>query len=149
PVHRELQRFGFLEFVERRRADGEKAWLFPLVAPDKPGGVAAWTKWFGRYIRSLGVADKAKVFHSLRHNYIDAMRAAGGDEELREALGGHGWMNTTNRDYGAREMLRRFTPKALVSAVSKVAYPGLDLSHLRSRKRRTRARRGPRRRRRP
>ena len=141
PVHPQLRKCGFLEFVGRRRADGEKAWLFPLVAPDKPGGVGAWTKWFGRYIRSLGITDKAKVFHSLRHNFIDAMRAAGVEEELREALAGHGWMNTTNRGYGAKEMMRRFTSKALVSAVAKIAYPDLDLAHLRSGKRRTRARR--------
>jgi integrase len=141
PVHPQLRELGFLEFAEQRRADGEKAWLFPLVAPDKPGAAEAWTKWFGRYIRSLGITDKAKVFHSLRHNFIDALRAAGVDEELRSALAGHGWMSTINRGYGAKDMLRRFTPKTLVSAVAKVAYPGLDLSRLCSGKRRTRPRR--------
>jgi integrase len=141
PVHPQLQEFGFLEFVEQCRADGEKAWLFPMIAPDKPGAAEAWTKWFGRYIRSIGITDKAKVFHSLRHNFVDALRAADVDEELRSALAGHGWMNTINRRYGAKEMLRRFTGKALVSAIAKVAYPGLDLSHLRSGKGRTRAHR--------
>jgi hypothetical protein len=141
PVHPQLRGLGFLEFIEQRRADGENAWLFPLVAPDNPGAAEAWTKWFGRHIRSLGITDKAKVFHSLRHNFIDALRAAGVDEELRSALAGHGWMSTINRGYGAKDMLRRFTPKALVSAVAKVAYPGLDLSHLCSGKRRTQPRR--------
>jgi integrase len=141
PVHPQLSELGFLEFVEQRRADGEKAWLFPMIAPDKPGAAEAWTKWFGRYIRSIGIRDKAKVFHSLRHNFVDALRAAGVDEELRSALAGHGWMNSINRRYGAKEMLRRFTIKTLVAAVARVAYRGLDLSHLRSGKGRTRAHR--------
>jgi integrase len=136
-VHPELVRLGFLEFVQRRREDGDGAWLFPLIAPNKRGAVEAWTKWFGRYIRALGIKDKDKVFHSLRHNFVDALRAGGVDEELRVALAGHGWMNTTNRGYGAKEMLRRFTATALAAAVAKVTYPGLDLSHLRPTKRTT------------
>jgi integrase len=137
PVHPELRKLGFLDYVDKvRREHGEKAWLFPLVAPEKPGGAAGWTKWFGRYIRSIGINDAAKVFHSLRHNFIDAMRAAGVDEELREALAGHGWWRTTtNRGYGAKDMVRRFTAKALSGAVGRIAYPGLDLSHLGARRR--------------
>ena len=91
PVHPKLRELGFLDYVETRRADGATAWLFPLVAPDRPGAVEGWTKWFGRHIRSLGIVDKSKVFHSLRHNFIDALRGAGVDEELRMALFGHGW----------------------------------------------------------
>jgi integrase len=133
PVHPELRRLGFLDYVEKvRREHGGQAWLFPLVAPDKGGGAAAWTKWFGRYIRSLGIKDAAKVFHSLRHNFTDALRAGGVDEEMRVALAGHGWWRTsTNRGYGAKDMVRRFTARALVAAVGRVAFPGLDLSHLR------------------
>jgi integrase len=142
-VHPELVRLGFLEFVQRRREDRDGAWLFPLIAPNKPGAVEAWTKWFGRYIRALGIKDKDKVFHSLRHNFVDALRAGGVDEELRVALAGHGWMNTTNRGYGAKEMLRRFTATALAAAIAKVAYPGLDLSHLHPTKHKTRARHEP------
>jgi len=143
PVHPELRKLGFLDYVEKvRRAHGEKAWLFPLVAPDKPSGAAAWTKWFGRHLRRIGIEDTAKVFHSLRHNFIDAMRAASVDEELREALAGHGWWRTTtNRGYGAKDMVRRFTAKALVTAIERVAYPGLDLAHLRPSKHSARKRR--------
>jgi integrase len=136
PIHTELRKLGFLDYLEKvRREHGEKAWLFPLVAPEKPGGAAAWTKWFGRHLRSLGIRN-TKVFHSLRHNFVDAMRAAGVDEELRVALAGHGWRRTTtNRGYGAKDMVRRFTAKALIRAVGRIAYPGLDLSHLRASRR--------------
>jgi integrase len=132
PVHPTLQKLGFLDFVETvRRERGEKAWLFPLIAPDIANGGAAWAKWFGRYIRSLGINDARKVFHSLRHNFIDALRAGGVDEEIRAALSGHGWRTTTNRGYGTKDMIRRFTARALTAAVARAAYPGLALKRLR------------------
>ena len=130
PVHPVLRELGFLAYVAARKGDGEKAWLFPSVAPDLPGGLAAWTKWFGRYRRSLGISD-ANVFHSLRHNFLDAMRGAGVDPEMRTALFGHGWQrSTTTAGYGVKDMLLRFTAGALADAIASVSYPGLDLSHL-------------------
>jgi integrase len=69
PIHSQLVRLGFLQFVDDvRKRDGEKAFLFPLIAPDKGrGGVKAYSKWFGRYLRAQGVSDTTKVFHSFRH----------------------------------------------------------------------------------
>jgi integrase len=69
PVHPELVRIGFMEFVQRERQEhGGKARLFPLLTRGPRGGYGeAWSKWFGRYIRQLGIANKALVFHSFRH----------------------------------------------------------------------------------
>jgi len=76
PVHPQLIDLGFLDFVaEQARAGGGKAWLFPQVAPGTTGA-ASFSKWFGRYIGTHGVTDAGKVFHSFRHNFIDAMRMA-------------------------------------------------------------------------
>jgi hypothetical protein len=52
PIHPELVRIGFLEFVSHRRtADGSSARLFPLLTPGSRGGFGeAFSKWFGRYI---------------------------------------------------------------------------------------------------
>jgi integrase len=128
PVHSELVELGFLEYVqEAGRTHGDAAWLFPLIAPGT-GGVKAWSKWFGRYIREIGIADKAKVFHSLRHNFKDALRMAGVSEEINDALLGQSIRGDVSREYGTKDMTRRFGWKALASAVEKVAYPGLALS---------------------
>ena len=91
PIHDELVRLGFLKFVEDvRKRDGEKAFLFPLVAPDKGrAGVKAWSKWFGRYLRAQGVTDTAKVFHSFRHSFKDALRRGEVNQEIHDALTGH------------------------------------------------------------
>jgi integrase len=132
PVHPELVRIGFLRFVEERRsADGKGARLFPLLTPGPKGGFGeAWSKWFGRYIRDLGITNKASVFHSFRHGFKDALRAAEVSEDINDALTGHAGPGTVGRRYGAKQMLRRFGIASLHAAVSKVAYPGLDLSGL-------------------
>jgi hypothetical protein len=30
-------------------------------------------KWFGRYIREIGITDSADVFHLFRHNFKNAL----------------------------------------------------------------------------
>src|SRR5262249_47943511 len=73
PVHPELVRLGFIDFVEQaRRERGGKARLFPLLSPGPRGGFGeAWSKWFGRYIRGLGIRNRDRVFHSFRHGFKD------------------------------------------------------------------------------
>jgi integrase len=132
PAHPELVRIGFLRFVEeRRRFEGKGARLFPLLTPGPKGGFGeAWSKWFGRYIRDLGVTNKASVFHSFRHGFKDALRAAEVSEDVNDALTGHSGSGSVGRTYGSKTMVRRFGLPALAAAVNKVAYSGLDLSGL-------------------
>jgi integrase len=131
PVHSELVKLGFLDYVQdARRTHGDDAWLFPLIAPGT-GGVKAWSKWFGRYLREAGINDRAKVFHSFRHNFKDALRAAGVGEEVHDALTGHSTRGEVSREYGTKDITKRFGWQTLASAIAKVAYPGLDLSGLR------------------
>src|SRR5262245_61340394 len=93
----------------------------------------------GRHIRDLGITDTAKVFHSFRHNFKDALRAAGIGQEIHDALTGHSTRGEVSREYGAKDMTKRFGWETLASAVAKVAYPGVDLSGIRPAKRTTRA----------
>jgi integrase len=132
PIHSQLIELGFLQFVAERRREGAEAWLFPRISPETGrAGIKAWSKWFGRYLRdSVGVKDTAKVFHSFRHGVKDALRRARVDYELREALVGHSHGNTVSGGYGAAEMLARWGVEALQDAVSKITYPGLDLSRV-------------------
>jgi integrase len=132
PVHAELVRLGFVDFVEKvKRERGCDARLFPQLNPGPRGGFGeAWSKWFGRYIRGLGIRNRDRVFHSFRHGFKDALRSARVSEDINDALTGHAGGNSVARGYGAKDMLRRFGLPALADAVSKVAYPGLDLSYL-------------------
>ena len=132
PIHSELVRLGFLNFVEDVCRDhGKPARLFPLLTPGSRGGLGeGWSKWFGRYIRTIGITNPASVFHSFRHGFKDALRAASVDEDVNDALTGHVGPGTVARRYGAKEMVRRFGLERLAAAVSQVRYPGLDLTNL-------------------
>jgi integrase len=78
PIHSELIRIGFLEFVEHVRATGgQSARLLPQLTPGPKGGFGeAFSKWFGRYKRKLGITNPNSAFHSFRHGFKDALRAA-------------------------------------------------------------------------
>lgn len=132
PVHPQLIEIGFLDYVAARRKDGERAWLFPTVAPDQKGALSAWAKWWGRHLRHhVGLKDTNKVFHSFRHGFQDALRQATPDEELRDALAGRSGGKSVSRRYGAKAMVERWGVRALKAAIDKIDYPSLDLSRVR------------------
>ncbi len=125
PLHPELVRCGFLAHVdERRKADSPL--LFPDLKGDNKGHATGnWSKWWGRYARAIGITDGRKVFHSFRHGFKDACRAARIEEEVHDALTGHS-DGGVGRSYGGNGV-----PLAVLSeAMAKITYKGLDLSHL-------------------
>lgn len=131
PIHPELIKLGFLDYVAMRHKEGEHAWLFPTIAPDQKGALSAWAKWWGRYLRThIGVRDTSRVFHSFRHGFTDRARSAGVDAELRKALMGHADDNSVSGGYGAKRMLERWGARTLDAAIKKISYPGLDLSRI-------------------
>jgi integrase len=133
PIHPELLRIGFSKFIDhRRKADGPQARLFPEIQQNSKGNYgAAFSQWFGRHKRSLDIENESSVFHSFRHGFKDALRAAGVNEDVNDALTGHSGGNSVARGYGSDDMVRRFGFSTLNAAVEKAKYPGLDLSHLR------------------
>jgi integrase len=134
PVHPELIKLGWLDHVDAvRRNYGDTAWLFPKIAPQTSGALKAWTKWFSRYLRRTAVKDTRKVFHSFRHTFKDALRAANVGEDLNDALLGQKH-SSVGRGYGAKQksgakdIVRRFGMARLKAAVYAVEYEGLRLS---------------------
>jgi integrase len=124
PLHPELIRCGLLAYVEERRQAGDER-LFPALRPSVTGQMTGnWSKWWARYTDDLGISDDRKVFHSFRHSFKDACRAAQIEEELHDALTGH-TSASVGRRYGNGVPL-----EVLAAAVAKVSYKGLDLSHL-------------------
>lgn len=125
PVHPQLMEIGWLKYVGAvRHSGGDEAWLFPQIAPAKPNALKAWTKWFNRHLRALGIEDRRKVFHSFRHSFKDALRVARVPEDLNDALTGHS-NASVGRSYGAKEILRRFGMPTLNDAITRVTYKGL------------------------
>ena len=136
PVHPELERLGFLTFVEDARKRGD--WLFPSVSPANPKGAEAWSAWFSRCLKRLKIGGHRKGLHSLRHNFKDALRAGSVPDGLSEALMGHSG-TTMGQRYGARRhakdrhkvIIDRYGMAQLVEAIGKVKYPSIDLPTVR------------------
>ena len=122
PLHPELLRAGFLEYVEKRRAENQSR-LFPELKPDRHGTLTRfWSKRFRYYAKSVGLTDPQKTFHSLRHGFKDACRRAGLSEEVHDALTGHKNVSV-GRSYGTGVPL-----KVLAESIAKVRYAELKLS---------------------
>jgi integrase len=118
PIHPELVRLGFLEYVTAQRQAGHRL-LFPELRPTSYGSrTAAWSKYWGRHARELGVTDKRKTFHSFRHGFKDAARAVM-PEEHHDAITGHA-NGSVGREYGLGVPL-----KVLAESMAKVRYPEL------------------------
>lgn len=122
PIHPTLETLGFLKYAASQPPAGR---LFPQVVPDSTGNhTGSWSKWWGRYQRAQGVKDNRKVFHSFRHRFIDACRAARIEEEVRNAITGHASGNV-GRGYGSGVPL-----EVKRDAIALVSFGKLDLSHL-------------------
>jgi integrase len=127
PVHPELERLGFLRHWQAMQRAGRSR-LFPDLRPGATGYYSEpFSLWFGRYLKGPAVAayTRKTTFHSLRHNYRDALRDTEMSGEMVRALGGWAGGGSTSDDYGSG-----FTPERLYGAIKAVRYDGLDLSHL-------------------
>ena len=124
PIHPELIRLGFLNYVAGVSKGGAER-LFPDIKTDRMGVLTGnWSKWWGRYMRkTIGITDKRKVFHSFRHTFKDACRAAGIGQEIHDALTGHADGHNEGRSYGAEPHPLR----PLADDIRKVRYAGLKL----------------------
>lgn len=124
PIHPELVRIGFLQYVEAQRKAKHK-----LLFPELPKSVRGYysdlfSKWFGRFLKSAGAKKPLTSFHSFRHNFRDALREAHVDPSVAKVLGG--WEDGgTDASYGVG-----YKASTLAAALEKIAYPDLDLRHL-------------------
>jgi integrase len=87
PIHGELVRLGFLDYVAAMQKRGAVSlWPDLKQRAGKPG--AYFSDWFGKYRASLGFG-KQPDFHSFRHTVRSALAEAGIEEALIDALVGH------------------------------------------------------------
>jgi integrase len=122
PVHPELERIGLLRYrkrlVTQGATDDDSLWPDVKAQGRRPRS-AAWSKWFGRYLREkCSVSDSAKVFHSFRHAFKRMTRDAGLPEEIHDALTGHASNGGIGRTYG-----KGMSIKPLADALDKVDAP--------------------------
>ncbi|MBJ9658652.1 tyrosine-type recombinase/integrase [Burkholderia multivorans] len=122
PIHPVLQQLGFLDYVEATRR-ARHARLFPSLTKSATGYYSDnFSKWFGRFCDKCGVTDSRLAFHSFRHGFRDAARAANIPREIAQALGG--WSNgddSTSEDYG-----KGYTLSRKAAELAKIRFPAVE-----------------------
>jgi integrase len=126
PLHPQLLRMGFLEFVANRRSLTANMKLFE-TKPDKYGNAAAYPlKWLrDHYLNEAIDMEERQSVYSFRHSFRDALRRSGANPDVLEALGWSQGARVVSDHYGSR-----LDPDQLFPHIQNIDYPGLDLTHL-------------------
>lgn len=121
PLHPEIERRGFLAYVERT-APKPADMVFPLLRPGGPDNKAGYyfTKWWTDYRKAIGVYKSGLDYHSFRHGVTTKLFAAAVTREIIDELTGHEAEGTSGRVY------KKAMPiQVLRSAIEKLEWPEL------------------------
>lgn len=122
PIHEDLIGLGFLEIVKAAR-DESRDRIFHKINPTIQGELMGnWSKWFGRYRRSLGVSDKNTPFHSFRHSFKHHARESILDKAVNDAITGH-----ESGDVGDKYGSLNYPLRPLVEGMARYRVPGFTL----------------------
>ena len=127
PIHPELLRMGFLDCVERRAPRGDDP-VFPDLPRQGADGKRgpAFTRWFGRYRKAIGVFREGVAAHSFRHNAETRLNAARADARHVDYLMGHEPVGSEGR----RRYDKGPSPSESIHNLALLAFPELDFSIL-------------------
>jgi integrase len=100
--------------------------LFPRWQKGSDGYYSSvFSKWFNaQFLKKSGLKSPKHVFHSLRHNFKDALRNALIAPETQHRLMGHR-SGHVGEQYGSGEIVESES-----NQIDRIRYSGLDLSHL-------------------
>lgn len=127
PIHDELLKIGFLEFVEARKSKGPTSRLFRDLPENKYGDPAAYAlrRFNEAFLDNGMVRHERQTFHSFRHCFRDAIRRISAPQEFLRVAG---WTVSkgVSDSYGSQQD----DPDLNRPWMEKISYPGLDLSAL-------------------
>ena len=128
PIHPELKKLGFMEYVEDMKGQNHK-WLFPDLSARGSGSKRGEPvgRWFTRHLQSLGIKQEGRSFHNFRHTFIVTAHACGVGE-LTRRLSGHA--SHRNDVHDVNYLRSTYPLEPLAAAIANVCYEGLDLSPL-------------------
>jgi len=121
PIHPALLALGFLDYVQAT-APAPDDQLFPKLTPGGADGKRghAFSKWWTRYRREIGVYESGLDYHSFRHGVTTKLFAAEVSDVFVDELTGHEGKGTSRAVYTKEMPL----PK-LYEAICKVEWPEL------------------------
>ena len=121
PIHSELLRLGFLDYVATIKATGaDSLWPALRLRDGKPSGF--YSNWFGAYRKGLGLTGDYPDFHCFRHTVRPLMRRAGHSAPTMDKITGH----ATGGSIGTI-VYDSFILIELQQAVEAIRYPALSL----------------------
>jgi integrase len=125
PLHPDLKRMGFLDFVQERRAKSAK--LFSDLKRTSRGYHSErMSRWFNEGLLPKVKAKTDKTsFHSFRHCFRDALRNIDAPPAVVQGLGGWETEGGVSGGYG-----KGLSVDKLVLWTKRIHYDGLDLSFL-------------------
>ena len=128
PLHPELIAAGFVAFVDdQRQASSTDVRLFRDIAYNKYDDPAhyALRRFRETFLPKAIVMKPRQTFYSFRHTWRDAMRLIDAPPDALKALGAWSQGTLVSDNYGTKSH-----PDHQVQFIKKIAYEGLDLSHL-------------------
>lgn len=98
PLHPDLIALGLLEHIrgllKRKKKPSDR--LFPEVTYGKDGQASTTaSKYFGRFLNSIGLTSRTTVFHSFRHGAVDGLREAKIHQYVIDRIIGHSAQNVS------------------------------------------------------
>ncbi|WP_114102095.1 site-specific integrase [Thalassospira profundimaris] len=127
PVHNELIKMGFLDYLEKRKSEcqSHSEQLFPDWYADKYGRHSTlMAERFSYLLDKSGIKTQAISFHSFRHTFKDAMRRADLPYGVQRKFMGHS-LNDVNEEYGIDKLQKKHSEE-----INNISYDTLDFSHL-------------------
>lgn len=116
PIHPELLRLGFIDYVESTAPNPDDH-VFPLLRPGGPDNKLGYyfSKWWTRYRKDIGVYMKGVDYHSFRATVATKLAEADVSLEVRNELLGHEGNRRTELPEGvfAEASLRSHQPSFL------------------------------------
>jgi integrase len=127
PLHPELIKVGFLQFVEQRKKAGIGPRLFVDLKPDKYGNHATYAlkRFRDTYLPAAIKMEPRQSFYSFRHSWRDALRRIDAQPATLQALGAWSQGKLTSDDYGDKA-----DPDFQAQFMDKISFEGLNLSTL-------------------
>lgn len=120
PIHSVILDLGFLDYVASRSSGR----LFPDLKLGSDGTYSQpWSKFWYNLGNKWKFRTPLQVFHSFRHNFVDALHDANVTDAIAMQLCGHA-DDAAHWGYGKGASMSR-----LKEEIEKVKYSGLDLSH--------------------
>lgn len=124
PIHQNLIGVGFLDYVNSIKSKESKM-LFPDIEPSAQNSYSDnFSKWFARFLKSIGIKAHNVNFHCFRHTFKDLMSNSEVVRDAQMQIGGWKRSDSVMDDYG-----RGYTLEYLNDCIQKTQIP-VDLSHL-------------------